>query len=109
MVKLQNALQDARTAKSDDILFTVLLMRMLEVYRLIAFSSCFSNPYTTLLSLGIQIPTATSHVMPTPFKHIHGAMTLVNLRGLQNFSSDVAIRLFGYIKVALVRSKRLFS
>ncbi|KAM0802873.1 hypothetical protein BDR22DRAFT_887210 [Usnea florida] len=77
MLKLQNALRDPRTAKTDDILFTVLLMRMLE------------------------IPTATSHVMPTPFKHIYGAMTLVNLRGLENFSSDVAIRLFGYIKVAL--------
>ena len=49
IVKLQNALQDPRTAKTDDILFTVLLIRMLEVYRLFAFSSCFPNPYTTLL------------------------------------------------------------
>ena len=98
MIKLQNALQDPRTAKTDDILFTVLLIRMLEVYRLLVFSSCFSNQYTTLLSPGIQMPTGTSHVMPTPFKHLHGAMTLVNLRGLQNFSSDVARQLFGYIK-----------
>ena len=55
------------------------------------------------------MPTATSDMMPTPFKHIYGAMILVNLRGSHNFSSDVAIRLFGYIKVALVRSNRLVT
>ena len=106
VVKLQNALQDPRTAKADDILFTVLLIRMLEVYRLFAFLFCCLDPYTTLLSSEIQLPTATSYVLPTPFKHLHGAMTLVDLRGLQNFSSDVARQLFGYIKVALVRSNR---
>lgn len=33
VVKLQNALQDPRTAKADDALFTVLLMLMIEVFR----------------------------------------------------------------------------
>ena len=41
MVKLQNALQDPRTAKTDSILFTVLLIRILEVYRLLALSILF--------------------------------------------------------------------
>ena len=46
MIKLQNQLRDPRTAKTDEILFTVLLIHMLEVYRLFAFSSCCLNPYT---------------------------------------------------------------
>ena len=106
VVKLQNAIQDPRTAKTDDILFTVLLIRILEIHSLFTLLFRCPNSYA-LLSSEMQFPTATSDVLPASFKHLHGAMTLVNLRGLQNFSSDVAIQLLGYFKVALVRSTRL--
>lgn len=77
VVKLRDALQDSRTAKADDALFTVLLMLMLENM------------------------TATSKSMPNPSKHINGAIMLVNFRGLQNFASDAGRRLFSFIKVIL--------
>ena len=46
--------------------------------------------------------TATSQSMPNPIKHIHGAIMLVNFRGLQNFASDAARIMFTFIKVTLV-------
>lgn len=46
--------------------------------------------------------TATSKSMPNPSKHINGAIMLVNIRGMQNFASDVARKLFSFVKVTLV-------
>ena len=42
MVKLQDALQDPRTAMADDALFTVLLMLIIEVSRPFTYLLCFS-------------------------------------------------------------------
>lgn len=77
VVKLRDALQDPRTAKADDALCTVLLMLMLENM------------------------TATSQSMPDPMKHINGAVTLVNFRGMQNFESDAARTTFNFVKITL--------
>lgn len=77
VVKLRDALKEQRTAKADDALFTVLLLFMLENI------------------------TATAKSMPDPRNHIKGAIMLVNIRGLQNFASDVARRLFHFVKVTL--------
>ena len=46
--------------------------------------------------------TATSQSMPDPMKHINGAVTLVNFRGMQNFESDAARTTFNFVKITLV-------
>lgn len=53
----------------------------------------------------IQNVTATSNSMPNPRQHIKGAVTLINLRGSQNFASDTAKKLFSFVKVTLVSPK----
>ena len=102
VVKLREALKDPSTAKADDTLFTVLLMLMLEVFRPFAPLLCCRYWGMTLLTPVIQNMTATSKSMPNPTKHIDGAIVLVNLRGLQNFVSDVARTLFSFIKGSFV-------
>ena len=50
--------------------------------------------------------TATSKSLPNPIKHINGAIMLVNIRGLQNFGSDMARKLFSFVKISLVCPNR---
>ena len=100
--RLQKAVQEPSVATDDATLLAVLLVGLIEVHRSLSPESRGRVRSEILLTFKRQVLTATSRAMPQPGKHINGAMTLINLRGSQNFANPSARKMLSFVKLQFV-------